>query len=236
MSAGSPRRYGRSVLFSALRSVARGWQQFVVVVALNAVAQSLLSWAGLVPSSGGLFLLAAAVSFVVLLVSLALIVSTALEAVEGRVRWGPMLARARANATSFALWTVLLVVAIMAGLLVWVVPGMVVVALTPMVVVAALDGRRNPVRANLAAIRARPGRWLVTALLMSIVVGGGWMAAALTGFLVGGWLGPLVVWLGFGVLAAWFEGAWALIFRSTPAGSGALPGAEAAAAATSDAP
>ena len=219
MSAGSPRRYGRSVLFSALRSLGRGWQPFVVVVALNAVAQSLLSWAGLVPTSGGLFLLAAAVSFVVLLVSLALIVSTALEAVEGRVRWGPMLARARANATSFALWTVLLVVAVMAGLLVWVVPGMVVVALTPMVVVAALDGRRNPVRANLAAIRARPGRWLVTALLMSIVVGGGWMAAALTGFLVGGWLGPLVVWLGFGVLAAWFECAWSLIYRSTPVGS-----------------
>ena len=97
-------------------------------------------------------------------------------------------------------------VAIMAGLLVWVVPGMVVVALTPMVVVAALDGRRGALRANLAAIRARPGRWLVTALLMSMVVGGGWMAAALTGFLVGGWLGPLVVWLGFGVLAAWFEG------------------------------
>ena len=215
----STRRYGRSVLVSALRLVARGWQQFVIVVVVNAVAQSLLSWAGLVPSSGGTFLLAAAASLVLLLLSLALIGSTALESVDGRARWGAVVGRVRSHAASYLLWTVLLLVAITAGLLVWVVPGIVVVALTPMVVVAALDGRRDALRANFSAVRARPGRWLVTALLMALVVGGGWLAAVLTGLLVAGWLGPLVVWLGFGVLAAWFECAWALLYRSTPVGS-----------------
>jgi len=215
----STQRYGRSVLVSALRSVARGWQQFVVVVVVNSAAQSLLSWTGLVPSSSFPFLLAAAASFAVLLLSLALIGSTALESVDGRVTWGAMLRRARAHAGSYLLWVVLLVVAIMAGLLVWVVPGIVVVALTPMVVVAALDGRRGALRANFSAIRARPGRWLVTAGVMAVVVGAGWLAAVLTGLLVAGWLGPLVVWLGFGVLAAWFECAWTLLYRSTPVGS-----------------
>lgn len=215
-----PRRYGRSVLVAGLRGIGRAWLPLLIVVIVNAIVQALLVTLGAVPGIDGMAIVWALVSLAIIVITYAVVAAAALESVDGKVSWTAMTQRLRAHWLLFVIWTAVVAVGVFLGLLLYTLPGVLIAALTVFIPVAAMDGQRDAFADNFAAIKARPGRWLITVVIMGAIVGFAWLFSALCGFFVGGWLGPLLVWLVFGVLLAWFTCAWAALFRSTPRGIG----------------
>ena len=219
----APRRYRRSALVAGVRGTWRGRRVVLPAVVLGAVAQALLVLPDPVPGQSSNAGVLAAASFVVLLVSAALLCASALESVDRPVRWAPTLARARRSALWFTVWFVVWVVVAAVGAALWTWPGLLWLALAPYLLLAASDGRRGAVVADLRALLARPGRWLLTTVLVGAVCGLAWLLGAVTGFFVGGAVGSALTWFWWGLLGAWFLATWAAVYRSTPVG--APPGA-----------
>ncbi|MFN8167907.1 MAG: hypothetical protein U0S36_03890 [Candidatus Nanopelagicales bacterium] len=214
----TPRRYGWSVLVAGLRGLVRGWRVVLPVVVLGALAQALLVWPNPVPGQSWWSYAAGAVSYVLLLVVGALLAASALLSVHGPVHWGPAVAHARRSAGWFALWATVWVAVAAAGLTLWTWPGLLWLAVTPYLLLAASDGRRGALLDDLRAIAARPGRWLLTTVLLVLVCAVAWMIAAIIGFFGGVVLDALLTWLVLGLLGAWFLASWAALWRSTPVG------------------
>lgn len=215
------RHYGWSVLVAGLRGLVRGWRVVVPVVLLNAAVQALLVWPNPVPGQSWTAGVLAALSFLALLVTAALLTASALESVLGPVHWGAVLTRARRSAGRFALWTAVWVAVGAVGLMLWTWPGLLWLALTPYLLLAASDGRRNALGADLRAIAARPGRWLLTTVLLVVVCSLAWFAAVAAGFFGGPVLDAALTWFWLGLLGSWFLAAWAALYRSTPVGADA---------------
>lgn len=213
------RWYGVSAILTGLTRLGRAPLAFLLAVVGNAALQALLVLPGTVPGTSVLSWLLALVSFAVLVLAAALATAAALGAVTGTMRLGASVAAAVRRLGRFALWCLLLSVAVTVGLALFTVPGLLVAAVTPYVLLAASDGRGNPLVTDLRAIAQRPGRWLVTALLMGVVLLLSWLVSALSGFFVGGAVSAFVSWLWFGFLFCWFTCAWATVYRSTAAGA-----------------
>ena len=163
----TPRYYGRSALVAGVRGAWRGWRVVAPAVVLNAAVQALLVLPDPIPGQSSYAGVLAAVSFVALLGTAALLTSSALESVHGPVRWTAAAARARRSAAWFALWFVVWVAVGAIGLALWTWPGLLWLALTPYLLLAASGGRRDAIVADVRAIVARPARWLVTTLLVA---------------------------------------------------------------------
>jgi hypothetical protein len=215
-----PRHYGFSVLLTGFARVWRAPLVMWAAVLVNAVLQAVLVWTDPVPEFSIVFLLLAAASFVVFLVAAALVTSAALETVTGRVRFGVALGRARRNAGPFTVWFVLLLVALALGTALYTIPAIVIAFATPFVLLAAMDGHRNALAADLRAIGSRIGRWLLTAVLMAVVVAVSSLLAAVSGYFISGVASAFIVWVWFGFLFCWFQCSWAALFRSTDVGRG----------------
>lgn len=212
------RHYGWSVLVAGLRGLVRGWRVVLPVVLGNAAAQALLVWPNPVPGQSWWSYAVGAVSYLLLLVVGALLAASALLSVHGAVYWAPAVAHARRSAGWFALWASVWVAVGALGLILWQWPGLVWLAITPYLLLAASDGRRGALLADLRAIAARPGRWLLTTVLLVVVCTVAWLVAVVIGFFGGVVLDALLTWLALGLLGAWFLAAWAALYRSTPVG------------------
>jgi hypothetical protein len=214
----APRRYGRSALVAGARTAASSWRVVLPVVVLAAAAQALLVVPDAVPGQSAAAAILTLVSFLVVAIELVLVAAVVLESVDGGARWPAVLALAARRGWVVALWLLAWLVVVSVGLALWIVPGVLVALLTPYLFLAAMDGRGNALGANLAAIRARVGRWIVTSVLSGVLVGGAWLGAVVGGFFVPGPASALVVWLWFGLLGSWLLATWAVVYRSTPAG------------------
>lgn len=206
--------YRASSLASAAVRMWRGWSVLVPVVVVNAVLQGLLVWPPFTYATGWYTVLSAVVSGLVFLVAYGLVASVALGVPGGRVGWAQAVGALRAHGSRYALRAVLLLVVVSAGLAVYTLPGLLVMALTPFLLLAALDGARNPLVVNLRTIGRRFWRWLVTVLITGAGVLLGSVLAGLTAFFWRGGIAALLVWLVGGLLLAWVTVAWALIYRS----------------------
>lgn len=192
------------------------WRLAVPLVILNALLQAVLTWPGIPPDFSLRFIGLAVASLAVFLSFLTAVTAIALESARAsQVTRADVMNRLRAHWPVFVAWTLLVLVAVGVGLLLFVLPGAIVAILTPYVTVAAMDGRRDALVANAEAIAARPWGWLWRAALMSTAVAVAWLVAAFAGFLANGPAGSLVVWLVFGVLAVWFQRVWARLYRSS---------------------
>jgi len=206
--------YRVSALASAAVRMWRGWSVIVPVVVLNAIGQGLLVWPPFTYGTGWYTALSAVLSGLVFLVAYGLVASAALGVPGGRVGWAQAVGVLRCHAARYTLWAVLLLLVVSAGLAVYTVPGLLVMALTPFLLLAALDGARNPLAVNLRTIGRRFGRWLVTVLVTGAGVLLGSVLAGLTAFFWRGGIAALLVWLVGGLLLAWITVAWALIYRN----------------------
>ena len=159
------------------------------------------------------------------LVAYGLLLAAALDAVTGRAGLGAAWERLRLRFVPYLLWSVGLLLVVMVGLALYTVPGLLVIAVTPFLLLAVMDGRPNPLAANVRALGARWGRWLVTVVIMGIVAAVLWLLTALNSFFVTGSVAAFISWLVLGLVAAWFTTAWAMVYRSTPVGA---PGEAAA--------
>jgi hypothetical protein len=192
----------------------RGWRVIVPVVVVNAALQALLIWSDPTPGCGIGPLLLALVSAVVFLVSYGLVAATALKVADGSVGWQQAVTTLRSHAVRYSVWAVGLAVVAFAGFAAYTVPGLVVLAFTPFLLLAALDGQRNPLGANVRTIGRSFWRWLLTTVITGAVVLVGNLVGGLTTFFVRGSVASLLVWVVAGLVLAWFTTAWALIYRS----------------------
>ncbi len=212
----APSAYRVTALGSALLRMWRAWRVLLPVIVVNAAVQSLLLLPGALPYLTWSFVLLAVAGFLIMVVSYGLVAAAMLEAVDGPVAWRPVLRAARDCWWRLLVWSVVLVISVTVGLALYVVPGVLVLALTPFVLLAVVDGRPDPWRVNARTIRRRWGRWLVTVVVMIALCAILWLLAALDGFFVTGAPAALIGWLVLGTVAAWFLCAWALIYRSVP--------------------
>jgi hypothetical protein len=108
------------------------------------------------------------------------------------------------------------------GLSLFVLPGLIALALTPFVLLAVIDGQRNPISTNFAVIRARWGSWLLTIIVIAAACLVLWFLPALNGFFVTGAPAACIGWLVLGFASSWFISRWAFIYRQVvPRGTGA---------------
>ncbi len=207
--------YRVSALAFGLVRMWRGWSVIVPVVTVNAALQALLIWPNPDVDQWLAVIGLALLSAVAFMLAYGLVGATALKVTEGSVTWRQAMAVLRTNGVRYAIWALILLVVTMAGLAIYAVPGFVILAITPFVLLAALDGRPNPLAANFHAMGQRFWRWLVVVIITGAVIGIGSFAVALTNFFVRGLAASFVAWLVAGLVLAWFTTTWALIYRST---------------------
>lgn len=216
------RQYGHSVLASACSRWWRGALVMLVAIIVNALIQMLLIAGDPRPADsllGGAFFLLALCSLVVVLLAGSLITATALSVSGGHVSFGAALSLARRHFWKFALWTFIWGLVINIGMMIYVIPGALIAAVTPFVVLAAADGRPNPLAANFRAIGSRFGRYLITVILSGILLFVFHLLSAANTFFIAGNPSVFIMWFVFGLLSSWLAVGWALLYRSTPVGA-----------------
>lgn len=206
--------YRVSVLATAVVRMWRGWRIVIPAIVANALIQGLLLLPGALPYLTVGFVVTSLISFVVLVFSFALVAASMLQAVEGLVSMREVLLVVRGRAWPLLAWSLALVAVTVLGLSLYVLPGLLVLAITPYVLLAVLDGAGNPLATNFRVLRARWGRWLITILVVAVVCFVLWLLSALNGFFVTGAGGAIFGWLGIGLVSSWLTCAWALVYRS----------------------
>lgn len=172
---------------------ARAWLVVVVVVVIAAVLQAATSVPGVSTTSGSTLVLDVTVSFLALVLELALLAWSA-RSIALREPLGRFPRR-------LLLWSALVVLA----------AGAVTILLGPVVVLvlvaalcilpAAAAGERNPLR-GLRLFRLRPGRAIGAAVVAVALAGVTWVVALAAGLFLAGALGAAAMWLWFGILLA----------------------------------
>lgn len=206
--------YRLTALGTALIRMWRAWLIIVPVVVINAIAQALLVLGDPV---GGLSLgpiLLAVVSFLILVAALALVGAASLQVATGAVDTRRVIATSRQQYLKLVLWSLGLLVVVALGLSLYVIPGLLVLALAPYLLLAVIDGAGNPLAADFRAIAARWGRWLVTVIVTGVIAWVLWLLAAVNTFFVTGAPAAFIAWICCGLVASWFLVAWALIWRA----------------------
>lgn len=206
--------YRISVLATALVRMWRGWKVLVPVIIGNALVQGVLTWPNLMPYLSVGFILLSAISWLALLASYAVIAATMLQATTGSVDAHEVLRVVRDRWLALLGWSTFLFAAVLLGLCLAILPGLIVLAALPYLMLAVVDGQRDPLAVNFHVIRMRWGRWLVTVTALGCICLVLWLASAVDGFFVTGAPGALFGWVLLGLAASWFTAAWALVYRA----------------------
>lgn len=210
--------YRFSVLMTASVRMWRAWRIVLPVVIVNSLAQAALQSLGVLPYLTLSFIVTSLLSFLILATAFGAVAVAMLQAVQGPVSARSMWSRFQARWLPLVAWSIALVLAATLGFALYVLPGLVIIAIFPYVLLAVLDGRTRPLSVNFRTIRARWGRWLVTIVAMAVICLVLWLLALLDTFFVGGVLGAFIEWIVVGFFASWFVCAWALIYRSVNPG------------------
>lgn len=218
------RQYGFSALLSGFARMWSGTAPALLAIVGNALVQSLLTYWN--PSIGMNlpFIIAVALSFVVLVFSVGLLSRTALNSVSGRVGVGEALSQTRTALPTIVLWATVMVILVMIGALINPVVPWLIIAVLAFVPLAAADGKRNALGVNFKALGERWGRWLVTAIFVLIVAAVLFLLTTVNVLFVKGFPASLIAWLGLGIVAWWLLTSWAEIYRSTRVGAAANGG------------
>lgn len=214
-----PLHYRYSVLITAIGRFFRGFIPFAAVIVFNAIVQMVLIWIfDPLPGWNAPFIITTVISFVVLLWAFHALNVTALAVATGKTSLG-VVAKSGKNWLAFSLWSVAVYVLVLIGMIVNVWLPLVVLAILPFVPMAAADGKRNPIVTNFKVIGERWLRYVITAIILGALLVFSTLMSAVNGFFIGGNLGSVIVWLFWGVTAAWYLNALALIYRSTNTGA-----------------
>ena len=208
------RLYRVSVLATALIRMWRGWRIWIPLVVVNALAQGLLVLPGVLPYPTVNFLVLALISLTVLALAFAIVAATMLQASSGPVSVHHVLAITRRRWLPLLAWSSGLILVVTFGLALYVLPGLLVLAITPYLLLAVVDGQRRPLAVNFQVIRARWGRWLITVIAVAVVALVVWLLSVATGFFIAGFGGAVIGWLGLGLVSSWLICAWALVYRT----------------------
>ena len=215
-----PLNYRFSVLFTAFARFFRGFLLFVVIILVNAAIQTaLVGFFDPVPGLSAVFIITVLISFVVLVASFYFLNITALTVATQKPKFATVFRRSAGQWGRFVLWSVVMYLLVLLGLIVNTYLGLAVLLVLPFVTLAAADDQRNPLAINFRVIGGRAVRYIITAVILGIILIISNLLTSVNGFFIGGWLGALITWLYWGLLASWYLTALALIYRSTRAGA-----------------
>lgn len=206
--------YRWSALLAGVRHLWHALPVVGPVIIGNALAQSLLILANPVGLTA-FSVLVGIVSFIVLAISIVLCTAALLAVTRGgKARWPDAIATLTSRGLATTGWMLILLIAVIVGIALCVIPGLIVIAVVPFVLVAVVDGVRNPLKANFAALGRRWLRWLVTTVIIGVLAWLLWLLSFANAFFVTGAPAALIAWIGYGALAAWFLSAWVAIWVS----------------------
>lgn len=215
-----PLNYRFSVLFTAIARFFRGFSLFAVIILVNAAVQTaLVGFFDPVPELSAIFIITVLISFVVLVASFYFLNLTALTVATQKPKFSTVFKRSAGQWGRFVAWSVIMYVLVLLGLIVNTYLGLAVLLVLPFVTLAAADDQRNPLAINFRVIGGRAVRYIITAVILGIILVISNLLTSVNGFFIGGWLGALLTWLYWGLLASWYLTALALIYRSTRAGA-----------------
>ena len=206
--------YRFTVLGTAAVRMWRSWKIVLPVIVINAIVQGLLLLPGTLPYLTVGFVITTLASFIALAVSFTFVSASMLQAVHGAVSTPSVLAALRTRIWPVLAWSFGLIVVVTVGLALYVIPGLIVLAVTPYLLIAVVDTAPNPLATNFRVLRARWGRWLVTIAIVAFICLLMWLLSALDGFFVTGTGGAIIGWLGIGLVSSWLICAWTLVYRS----------------------
>ena len=206
--------YRVSVLAVGFVRMWRAWKIVIPVVIVNAALQALLLLPNVLPYLTVAFVIVSLLSLLILVKAYNFVAAAMLQAAVGPVEWRAVYANLWHRYFVLLAWSVGLLILVLIGVSLYVVPGLIVIALAPYLLLAVVDGKRNPLAVNFKTIGARWGRWLVTVIIMGVLSFGVWFLSALNGFFITGAPGAFIGWILIGFVASWFTCAWALVYRS----------------------
>lgn len=193
----------------------RAWRIIVPVVVGNAAVQVSLILLPVPHNSTFVATIVALISGVVALAGLVIVAMAAHIVGETPVTWARVRISLRQHFWWTLLWVTLVAAAVFLGASFWVVPGVVLVAITPFVLIAAAAGDRHPLKSNFQIIGRKFWRWLVTVMLIGVMVTVGALLAGFTEFFLRELLGASIVWLVLGLFASWVITGFTLIYRKS---------------------
>lgn len=206
--------YRVSVLAVGFVRMWRAWKIVIPVIIVNAALQALLLLPNVLPYLTVAFVIVSLLSLLILVKAYNFVAAAMLQAAVGPVEWRAVYANLWHRYFVLLAWSVGLLILVLIGVSLYVVPGLIVIALAPYLLLAVVDGKRNPLAVNFKTIGARWGRWLVTVIIMGVLSFGIWFLSALNGFFITGAPGAFIGWILIGFVASWFTCAWALVYRS----------------------
>ena len=206
--------YRVSVLAVGFVRMWRAWKIVVPVIIVNAALQALLLLPNVLPYLTVAFVIVSLLSLLILVKAYNFVAAAMLQAAVGPVEWRAVYANLWHRYFVLLAWSAGLLILVLIGVSLYVVPGLIVIALAPYLLLAVVDGKRNPLAVNFKTIGARWGRWLVTVIIMGVLSFGVWFLSALNGFFITGAPGAFIGWILIGFVASWFTCAWALVYRS----------------------
>ena len=206
--------YRVSVLAVGFVRMWRAWKIVIPVVIVNAALQALLLLPNVLPYLTVAFVIVSLLSLLILVKAYNFVAAAMLQAAVGPVEWRAVYANLWHRYFVLLAWSAGLLILVLIGVSLYVVPGLIVIALAPYLLLAVVDGKRNPLAVNFKTIGARWGRWLVTVIIMGVLSFGVWFLSALNGFFITGAPGAFIGWILIGFVASWFTCAWALVYRS----------------------
>lgn len=206
--------YRVSVLAVGFVRMWRAWKIIIPVIIVNAALQALLLLPNVLPYLTVAFVIVSLLSLLILVKAYNFVAAAMLQAAVGPVDWRSVYANLWKRYFVLLAWSVGLLLLVLIGVSLYVVPGLIVIALAPYLLLAVVDGKRNPLAVNFTTIGARWGRWLVTVVIMGVLCFGVWFLSALNGFFITGAPGAFIGWILIGFVASWFTCAWALVYRS----------------------
>jgi len=215
--------YRVSSLGSAFLHMWRAWRILVPVIVVNTIVQAITVWPPYTYGSQVWTVVSAIVSGCVMWIAFGVMCAAALAVADGTVQWRGVLRMLRTNGIRYVLWSLCWGVAVAIGLALFVIPGIIIIAMTCFLALAVLDGQTTPLLVNLRVIGRRFWRWLITSTIVVLVLMLAWYASGLVVFFLRPPVATLPVWLVGGWLIAWFTTAYALIYRSAVADRGSVP-------------
>jgi hypothetical protein len=190
----------------------RTWPIAITVVVINALVQALLIIANPTPPETWWIWPLAITSFLAIAFTAAVVVAAMTLAGWGQCHWRTVLIQVRSRALPWLGYASALSFIALTGFVFWIIPGIIVLALTPYLPFAVIGARPNPVRSNFRAIRAGWGRWIGLCIVSILIVAGIWLGSSLASFFIPGVLGGFITWIatglvGIALLRLWFR-AW----------------------------
>lgn len=206
--------YRVSVLATGFVRMWRAWKVVIPVIVINAILQELLLLPNVLPYLSIAFVVVSVLSLLILVKAYNFVAAAMLQAAIGPVNWRSVYASLWQRYFVLLAWSVALLIVILIGFSLYVVPGLIAIALAPYLLLAVVDGKRNPLAVNFRTIGARWGRWLLTVVIMGVLCFLLWFLSALDEFFVTGAPASFIAWIVVGFVASWFTCAWALVYRS----------------------